>query len=698
MRMFPICGLGLACLLGLAPDDSPRLTEGRFGQALDARSGGYIAPPDSRFEERPLTIELWARLLDRDAGGVLLSHESPTSGTHWELAILPGTSEIGFVSSGQSPRMVVADGPLGDGQWHHVTVQVETTRVRILIDGILQVDQEVSARELPSQRSGLGVGTRIEDRTPNEVLIDEVRITREVRDLVVVPEVALVKDAQTILLLDFDESESEYLARWTPGGETNQAGLPYPHRYAAYEFETDDNWIDDRWQATQKGPFVTHSTQLPQHQVGPKTMTLFLGENQSTVALFDLERCSVISGLTEATWKTDPMRFGLLRKPSLEGDLQFYVPPSKAWLHPPASGEADPKPLDRSEIDYQGLQLHGQNVVLTSKLLGGKVDEVCAEIRRGEVVAIDRRIRIENLAEPVWLTLAEFPTPSEIRNNNGLSLAISKADDGTSHAIAVRAQSGSGGLSLRDNDVILPINTDSKWSGDVLFWAGPSEQLGEFLELAQTRVSLPDMNSLRQPGPRRWGEPIVTKGSLGEENGESPYLIDTISVPFDNPFGALLFITALDFFPNGDAALATAHGDVWIVRGLDRSLDAVSWQRFATGLYQPLGLKVVDEKVVVLGRDQLTMLHDQNNDGEADLYESLNNDLIIEGVDHAFAMRLETDPQGNFYFLKSGSGPHGSALIKVTADGSELSVFRAGVSSSLRPRGGTRWSGHRSRQ
>ena len=85
-----------------------------------------------------------------------------------------------------------------------------------------------------------------------------------------------------------------------------------------------------------------------------------------------------------------------------------------------------------------------------------------------------------------------------------------------------------------------------------------------------------------------------------------------------------------DFFSDGDsAALSTWNGDVWIVRGLKGDWKQVQWRRYATGLFETLGLKIVDDKVYVHGRDQITRLHDQNNDGEADWYECFKNDVII---------------------------------------------------------------------
>src|SRR5262249_19586688 len=108
-------------------------------------------------------------------------------------------------------------------------------------------------------------------------------------------------------------------------------------------------------------------------------------------------------------------------------------------------------------------------------------------------------------------------------------------------------------------------------------------------------------------GPKRWGEPIVTPLRRGE--GARPCGNDTLTIPYKNRFNGLFFCTGLDHLPDGRVAVCTCHGDVWLVK-VDEKARTCSWQRFATGLYQPLGLKVVDGKVVVLERGQLTRLHD----------------------------------------------------------------------------------------
>ena len=66
-----------------------------------------------------------------------------------------------------------------------------------------------------------------------------------------------------------------------------------------------------------------------------------------------------------------------------------------------------------------------------------------------------------------------------------------------------------------------------------------------------------------------------------------------------------------DFFADGDrAAVCSWQGDVWLVHGLADVSGKLRWRRIASGLFQPLGLKIVDEQIYVLGRDQITLLHD----------------------------------------------------------------------------------------
>ena len=174
----------------------------------------------------------------------------------------------------------------------------------------------------------------------------------------------------------------------------------------------------------------------------------------------------------------------------------------------------------------------------------------------------------------------------------------------------------------------------------------------------------------RGEGPRRWPQVLETKGEIGKA---TPYAVDTIAVPFKNPWKAPMFFGDHDFAANGTAYITTMQGDVWRVVGLDDTLDHVRWTRFATGLHQPLGLKVVDGMVHVLGRDQITRLRDLDGDGEADFHECVSNAYLTSPAGHDFVCGLERDAEGNFL---AASGPQG--IIKIKPDGKTVEVLATG--------------------
>jgi hypothetical protein len=110
----------------------------------------------------------------------------------------------------------------------------------------------------------------------------------------------------------------------------------------------------------------------------------------------------------------------------------------------------------------------------------------------------------------------------------------------------------------------------------------------------------------------------------------------------------------------------------------------LTWQRIASGLFQPLGLKVVAGKVHVSCRDQIVILHDLNGDGEIDRYECFNNDHQVTEHFHEFAMGLQTDAAGNFYYAKSACHakkavvPHHGTLLRVSKDGTRTQIVATG--------------------
>ena len=81
--------------------------------------------------------------------------------------------------------------------------------------------------------------------------------------------------------------------------------------------------------------------------------------------------------------------------------------------------------------------------------------------------------------------------------------------------------------------------------------------------------------------------------------------------PENNPWLCQLRLTGFDFLDGGrQAAVCTWDGDVWLVSGLDAPSGELSWKRIASGLFQPLGLKIRDGNIFVGCRDQIVILRD----------------------------------------------------------------------------------------
>jgi hypothetical protein len=178
---------------------------------------------------------------------------------------------------------------------------------------------------------------------------------------------------------------------------------------------------------------------------------------------------------------------------------------------------------------------------------------------------------------------------------------------------------------------------------------------------------------------------VTTQIQRGDESG--PFAVDTLTVPVSslNPHQSWMRTSGFDFYPDGKrAAVCTWMGDVWIVEGINQLEGTLTWKRICSGLFQPLGLKIVDDKIHVTCRDQLAKLHDYNGDETIDYIECLNNDHQVTEHFHEFAMGLQTDDKGNFYYAKSARHakdslvPHHGTLLRISPDGYKTDILATG--------------------
>ncbi len=220
----------------------------------------------------------------------------------------------------------------------------------------------------------------------------------------------------------------------------------------------------------------------------------------------------------------------------------------------------------------------------------------------------------------------------------------------------------------------------------------PVEDLQQATEISPALAGLSrpgDLELLTRGGPVNWPEKLTTELARGKDQGA--FAVDVLTRPVKNPWNAQLRLTGIDFLPDGNTLVAAAwDGSIWKVSGFADSELAgsdsakLTWQRIAAGLFQPLGIKWIQGKIYVTCRDQLAVLHDLNGDGEMDWYQSLNSDHQVTEHFHEFAMGLQTDDEGNFYYAKSARHaltavvPHHGTLLKVSPDGQSTQILATG--------------------
>ncbi|MEM7391981.1 MAG: DUF6797 domain-containing protein, partial [Verrucomicrobiota bacterium] len=401
------------------------------------------------------------------------------------------------------------------------------------------------------------------------------------------------------------------------------------------------------------------------------------GGPRATV-VFDTELLSMVTAIPDRFAMFNTYRNGLGGSGNWMGPPYLFTGDAgPGWAH--QMNFKDPRdtkrgPLPRTWAKYQGNYRFGERIVIAYTVGETKVLESPWLETAGDQKIVTRHLEVGPHPEALLLKVFKVGGGTEADAPAG-SAAVHK--DGQSHAAATtgpgRFMDGPDGLALH-----LP-PSDRTQRFKLSIWSGSVDNEKAFFDHVIANPSVDPVGTWTKGGPAQWPEILTSKGTVG--SNDKAFTVDTIHPPFDNPYNALFFFGGHDFFDNGDAAVCTIHGDVWRVSGLDEKLENVSWKRYATGMFQPLGLRVVDNTVYVLGRDQITRLHDLNGDNEADFYENFNNDMQIGAHVHEYATGLDTDPEGNFYYVKGVNGnqsKHAGVHIKVSKDGKDFEVFATG--------------------
>jgi len=366
-------------------------------------------------------------------------------------------------------------------------------------------------------------------------------------------------------------------------------------------------------------------------------------------------------------------------------------------------------PLPSDWMKYQGHYVYNRQAILSYTIEGRHVLELPETEQSNDHIIVSHTLRIEPGSIPMRLCVGQgdegiasvqglVPLGETVPNGRSgaatghLAMIAQRvtasggASAGQSYGnfVAAGVLGGTDGLAWEVDDqhrLVLNIPPDNKPRVvKVLCSSGHGAQdLKRFEDCIKETEPVIDPQILTHGGARLWPWEIKVHGRLGQEDGA--YALDTIPVPFDNPYNAWMRTSALAFFPDGRAVVTTYGGDVWIVSGLDHSLENATWSRFASGLYEPFGAAVVNGLIYVTCRNGIVRLHDFNNDGEADFYETFYPDTDVSTFFHSFNFDLQVDHRGHFYYVKAGEYTdykQPGAVLDITPDGSQAQVYCTG--------------------
>ncbi|CAG4997861.1 hypothetical protein DYBT9275_01867 [Dyadobacter sp. CECT 9275] len=112
---------------------------------------------------------------------------------------------------------------------------------------------------------------------------------------------------------------------------------------------------------------------------------------------------------------------------------------------------------------------------------------------------------------------------------------------------------------------------------------------------------------------------LAAQAQSGPKSEDDYYRIITIPVPEN----IKLEIGGLAVLPDGRLAASTRRGEVWMISNPYLKGDGKpSFNRFASGLHEPLGILYRGKDFLVTQRGEVTRLADTDNDGVADVYDS----------------------------------------------------------------------------
>jgi glucose dehydrogenase/sugar phosphate isomerase/epimerase len=196
-----------------------------FGMALE---GGMVVEGKPEYRTRPFTVECRAKLNSRTSFNILVASDTKASAEHWELYTYAGSGVLSLYQPGRGGDFRT-DVNVCDGQWHYIAAVVESERVRLYVDAKLvktAAAKPLTGTPIPG---GLAFGTLVERGIGCDGVVDDVRLSRGVREISNTPTEPLKQDAETIGLWNFDQLKASVMPTadpWAIEDAQARAALP----------------------------------------------------------------------------------------------------------------------------------------------------------------------------------------------------------------------------------------------------------------------------------------------------------------------------------------------------------------------------------------------------------------------------------------------------------------------------------------
>lgn len=425
------------------------------------------------------------------------------------------------------------------------------------------------------------------------------------------------------------------------------------------------------------GNFLMWTLQVAPGSIAQKAIAVRLDDGPGGVTkgrawmVYDHDTMSVATATTGGfvDWKGIAFDGSHGTHTSLTGEKHFINPVGPGWASPAGKWDDDARvlgkdgkrygPLPQDWVKFEGVYEHGSRVVIASRINSfALVLESPGWIEYGETPVFTRTVNLE------------IPVASNLPPEPFLRIAPESVN-----VVLL----GEGELKRESGFWIakLPYGAKSR------FFISKADA-ASLEALAKTVAEPLDLAPLTKGGPARWTQTATSTSVAGRD--DEAFIADGFPLPVENPFQSWLRPGGFDFTPDGRAAVvAMWNGDVWRVEGvMDKAPAKLTWRRIASGLFQPLGVKFRGNDLFITCRDQIAKLVDLNGDGETDFVQCFNNDAQVTEHFHEFAMGLQADAAGNFYYAKSGRHaldsvvPQHGTLLKVSADGSRTEILATG--------------------